>query len=224
VPTLTDTDQNPLLRDPDVRLMLRAKEGDSSSFNQLVLRYQDRLVGVLFHLVQDQQRAEDLAQEVFLRVYRARHGYEPTAKFSTWLFRIANNLASNSRRDQGRRREVNLAPAPNESGALGARPQEQLLAEKSGMMPQRIAAKSELQSVVQSALAGLNDNQRMAVLLHKFEEMSYVDIAASLELSPAAVKSLLSRARDNLREKLEPYFKQGLFGTLSGKPSEEDDA
>lgn len=201
--------------------MIRAKDGDSSAFNQLVLRYQDRLVGVLFHLVQDQQRAEDLAQEVFLRVYRARHGYEPTAKFSTWLFRIANNLASNSRRDQGRRREVNLAPPSNESGAMGARPQEQLLAEKSGMMPQRIAAKSELQSVVQTALSGLNDNQRMAVLLHKYEEMSYADIAASLEMTTAAVKSLLSRARDNLREQLEPYFKQGLFGSLSGKPTEE---
>lgn len=200
--------------------MLRAKEGDSGAFNQLVLRYQDRLVGVLFHLVQDRQKAEDLAQEVFLRVYRARNGYEPTAKFSTWLFRIANNLASNARRDQGRRREVNLTPPTDESGA---RPQEKVLAEKSGMMPQRIAAKSELQQVVQAALDSLKGNQLTAVLLHKYEEMSYADIALTLELSTPAVKSLLSRARDNLREKLEPYFKQGLFGTLSGKPEEEDD-
>src|SRR6185369_10606936 len=96
---------------------------------QLVSRYQDRLLGVLYHLLQDQEAAEDLAQEVFLRIYRARRGYEPTARFSTWLFRIANNLASNLRRDEGRRKEVNL-PA-SDSGPLGPRPEERLIAEKS---------------------------------------------------------------------------------------------
>ena len=101
---LNGADENPVLRDPDVRLMLRAKEGDESAFPQLVTNYQDRLVSVLVHLLQNHEAAEDLAQEVFLRIYRARHGYEPTAKFSTWLFRIANNLASNLRRDTGRRR------------------------------------------------------------------------------------------------------------------------
>ena len=202
------SDQNPVLRDPDVRLMLRAKAGDQTAFNQLVSTYQDRLVGVLTHLLQSQEAAEDVAQEVFTRIFKARHGYQPTAKFSTWLFRIANNLASNTRRDQGRRRETNLNVS--DSGPLGPRPGERLLADKSGMMPTRQAENSEMRAVVQEALASLNEEQRLAILLHKFEEMSYADIAETLEKSPAAVKSLLSRARDNLREKLEPYVRQGM--------------
>lgn len=205
-------EQNPVLRDPDVRLMLRAKEGDQTAFTQLVTSYQNRLVGVLGHMLQDKEAAEDLAQEVFLRVYRARHGYEPTAKFATWLFRIANNLANNFRRDTGRRKEAALNV--NDSGPLGPRPGERLIAEKSALMPARQFDKSEMCSVVQAALATLNEKQRMAVLLHKFEEMSYGDIAEALDISPAAVKSLLSRARENLREKLEPYVRQGVLGSL----------
>jgi RNA polymerase sigma-70 factor (ECF subfamily) len=206
------TDDNPVLRDPDVRLMLRAKEGDHGAFTQLVANYQDRLVGVLAHMLQNKEAAEDLAQEVFLRIYRARHGYEPTAKFSTWLFRIANNLANNLRRDSGRRKEVVLNV--NDSGPLGPRPGERVIAEKSGLMPARQFDKNEMCSMVQAALATLNEKQRMAVLLHKFEEMSYTDIAAALDMTPAAVKSLLSRARDNLREKLEPYVRQGILGSI----------
>lgn len=190
--------------------MLRAKKGDDEAFSLLVSKYQDQLVGVLTHLLQDQQAAEDLAQEVFLRIYKSRHGYEATAKFSTYLFRIANNLASNRRRDLGRKREVSLPGS--ESGPLGARPAEQLLADTSSHMPARQFARKEIQFIVQEALASLSDNQRMAVLLHKFQEMSYADIAATLDLSPPAVKSLLSRARDNLREKLEPYVTQGVRG------------
>ncbi|MFN0053380.1 MAG: RNA polymerase sigma factor [Planctomycetales bacterium] len=206
------TDQNPVLRDPDVRLMLRAKGGDDTAFEQLFKAYQDRLVGLLTHLLQSKEAAEDCAQEVFWRVYRSRHGYEPTAKFSTWLFRIAHNLASNHRRDAGRRHETPLAV--NDSGPLGLRPGERSLADKSGLMPARQADRSEMCAVVQRALSTLNENQRMAVLLHKFEEMSYADIAATLDMTPVAVKSLLSRARDNLREKLEPYVKQGVLGTI----------
>lgn len=193
------------LRDPDVVLMLRVKSGDEAAFGKLVERYQDRLIGVFFHMLRDRTAAEDLAQETFLRVFRARHGYEPTAKFSTWLFRIAHNLANNRRRDEGRRKEV--AFAGSDSGPMGARPEEQILKEKSGMMPARQLDKSELQAVVQEALTTLNDRQRMAVLLHKFEGMSYSDIADAMELTPAAVKSLLSRAREALRGKLEPYVR-----------------
>ncbi|MGQ0637167.1 MAG: RNA polymerase sigma factor [Planctomycetaceae bacterium] len=202
------SEANAVLRDPDVRLMLRAKEGDQTAFNQLFASYRDRLVSVLTHLLQNQDAAEDLAQEVFLRVYRARHGYEPTAKFSTWLFRIANNLASNLRRDTGRKREVVLNLS--DSGPLGPRPGERLLAEKSGLMPARQFDQVEMRAMVQEALASLNEKQRLAVLLHKFEEMSYADIATTLDMTPSAVKSLLSRARDNLREKLEPYITQGI--------------
>lgn len=191
------------LRDPDVQLMLRAKQGDDAAFSQLVASYQDRLVGILHHLVQDQQTAEDLAQEVFLRIYRARESYVATARFSTWLFKVANNLASNSRRNKGRRKEISLAGS--ESGPLGSRPEEQLAVEKSALMPARQLDKTELQAAVRAAMEQLNSRQRMAVLLHKFEGMSYADIAETMDLTQPAVKSLLARARENLREHLERY-------------------
>jgi len=199
----SDTSQLPYLRDPEVQLMMRTKEGDDEAFGQLVSAYQDRLVGIFYHMLRDQEVAEDLAQEAFLRIYRARETYKPTAKFSTWLFRIANNLASNSRRSKGRRREVPLNL--RDSGPLGPRPEEKLVAEKSALMPTRLAAKSEMRSVVREALDSLNDRQRMALYLHKFEGMSYADIGETMEVTPAAVKSLLSRARENLKTKLEQY-------------------
>ncbi len=191
-------------RDPDVQLMLRVREGDEAAFARLVETYQDRLVGLLTHLNSDRDAAEDLAQEVFLRVYRARRGYVPTAKFSTWLFRIAQNLASNSRRGRGRRKEVAFAGS---SDVTDSRPQEALVAEKSAFMPSRQVAKVELQMVVREALEELGERQKLAVLLHRFEGMSYADIAETMEMTPQAVKSLLSRARESLRAKLEGYVK-----------------
>jgi len=192
-------------KDPDVQLMLRVKTGDDQAFSELVQRYQNRLVRIFAHLGGDGASPEDLAQEVFLRVYRARNGYQPNARFSTWVYRIANNVASNMRRTAGRRKEVQLAPA--ESGPLGMNPQEKLLAEKSALMPARQIDKHELQKVVLSALDSLNERQRMAILLHKFEELSYAEIGEAMDLSEEAVKSLLARARDNLRSILEGYVK-----------------
>lgn len=200
-----NTTQFRYLSDPDVQLMLRAKEGDESAFNELVENYQHRLVAVFYHLVRDQETAEDLAQEAFLRIYRARQSYVPSAKFSTWLFRIAGNLASNSRRSKGRRKEVPLSI--RDSGPIGVKSQEKVVADKSGMMPNRQLARSEMRSVVNDALQELNDRQRMALLLHKFEGMSYADIGETMDMSAAAVKSLLSRARESLREKLEAYIR-----------------
>ena len=188
---------------PDVQLMLRVKEGDDAAFAELVSSYQDRLISIFTNMMQQGDVAEDLAQEVFMRIYRARAGYEPTAKFSTWLFRIANNLVSNTRRSKGRRKEV--AITIRDSGPLGPRPQEKLFADKSALMPSRQMAKLEIQQVVREALDTLNERQRMALLLHKFEGMSYADIAETMELSTTAVKSLLSRARESLRQRLEGY-------------------
>lgn len=184
--------------------MVRVRDGDDAAFAELVANYQDRLIGVLTHLAPSQEAAEDLAQEVFLRIYRKRKAYEATAKFSTWLFRIANNLASNSRRNWGRKKEVTLTGS--DSGPLGAHPEDNLATEKSALMPTRQIDKREMQQIVRTALDSLNDRQRVAVLLNKFEGMSYVDIAAAMELTPEAVKSLLSRARENLRTVLEPYI------------------
>src|SRR5579872_5752537 len=147
--------------------MLRAKKGDDEAFGQLVGGYQDRLLSIFFHLLRDQAAAEDLVQDVFLRIYRARNGYQPTAKFSTWLFRIAANLASNARRTIGRRKEVPLKS--QDTGAVPIGPQDKMIADRSSMIPTRLAAKHEMQAVVQSAVETLNERQRMAVLLHKFE-------------------------------------------------------
>lgn len=190
-------------RDPDVQLMLRVRDGDQGAFAQLVSKYQDRLIGIFTNMFGDSALAEDLAQELFLRVYRARQGYEPTAKFSTWIFQIASNLASNSRRTKGRKKEVQFAMSS--SGSQPVHVGEQLVAEKSALMPARQFDADELRAQVQQALNELNERQRMALLLHKFEGMSYAEIGNIMELSPQAVKSLLSRARENLRVTLEGY-------------------
>ena len=193
---------NQYLSDPDVQLMLLVKEGDHAAFEKLVDRFQDRLVGFFFHMLRDRVVAEDLAQETFLRVYRSRERYEPKARFSTWLFRIAHNLASNQKRGSARRREIPLTSdsQANEFGTGGRIP-----ADKSALMPTRQLDSSEVREVVKDALDSLGDRQRTAVLLHKFEGMSYQDIGDVLGLGTVAVKSLLSRARGKLREALERY-------------------
>ncbi|MBN2577781.1 MAG: sigma-70 family RNA polymerase sigma factor [Pirellulales bacterium] len=193
--------------DPDVRLMLEVRAGSAAAFEALVLRYQARLITVLTHLVGNPDWAEDLAQEVFLRVYRARESYQPGAKFATWLFTITNHVASNALRSRSRRPEVNL-PA-RDSGPLGAKPFDLLVAASSGQMPARQLDKAEAREVVRLALETLNERQRLAVLLNKFEGMSYADIAETMQLTPPAVKSLLSRARVNLRQVLQPYLEYG---------------
>jgi RNA polymerase sigma-70 factor (ECF subfamily) len=131
----------------------------------------------------------------------------PGAKFSTWLFTIANNAAANALRARSRRREINLELEG--SGAVGVTPLEAMVLASSGQIPARQAEKVEMRDVVRLALGALNDRQRLAVLLNKFEGMSYADIAETMELSPQAIKSLLSRARVNLREVLEPYLRSG---------------
>jgi RNA polymerase sigma-70 factor (ECF subfamily) len=191
------------LRDPDVRLMLRVREDEAGAFAELVEQYQHRLVAVMHHLVGNAEEAEDLAQEVFLRVYRARKKYHPQAKFSTWLFTIANNLALNSLRSKQRKPVVPLNVT--ESGPLGSRPEEQLVQDR-GKQPVQHLQQQELAAVVQRALEGLNERQRMAVVLNKFEDMSYEEIAQVMNMTTKAIKSLLSRARSNLRVALQDYI------------------
>ena len=203
------------LKDADVRLMLQVRDDDAAAFEELVLRYESRLAAVLEHLVSSRDQAEDLTQEVFLRVYRARKSYVASAKFSTWLFTIANHVASNALRRRSRRREVTLQP--RDSGPTGARPLDVMVQASSGQMPARLLDKAEMRDVVRMALAALNERQRMAVLLNKFENMSYADIAQAMELSTQAIKSLLSRARGNLRQVLQPYLQHGQ------RPVVEDD-
>ncbi len=195
------------LDDPDVRLMLAVRNGDGSAFEQLVVRYQHRLLAVIGHLTGSRDQAEDLAQEVFLRVFRARHTYTPDAKFTTWLFTIANRVVLNARRARSRRREVTLAPSNSDTGSQ--QPLANLALAASGLAPARQLDKMELREVVRAALEMLNERQRLAVLLNKFEGLPYAEIAQVMELSPEAVKSLLSRARVQLRLALEPYLAGG---------------
>ena len=203
------TAQRYTLQDPDVRLMLQVRD-DASAFEELMLRYQSRMVTLLTHLVGNRDMAEDLAQDVFLRVYRARKRYVPGSKFSTWLYTIAHNVAANALRSLSRRKEVNLAPQL--SGELGGNPMDATAMAASGLMPTRQLDKAELRDVVKMAVSTLNERQRMAVLLNKFEHLSYDEIAQVMELTPQAVKSLLSRARCHLREILDPYLERGAVG------------
>jgi RNA polymerase sigma-70 factor (ECF subfamily) len=191
------------LKDPDIRLMLRVRADETGAFELLVEQYQHRLVAIMAHLVGNADEAEDLAQEVFLRVYRARKKYRPRSKFSTWLFTIANNLALNVLRARQRKPVVPL-PA-QDSGPLGARPQEQLV-QDTGTGPMQKVQKQELSTVIRQALDGLNERQRMAVVLNKFEDMNYAEIAEVMGLTTKAIKSLLSRARTNLRAALTSYI------------------
>lgn len=201
------------LTDPDVRLMLRVRDGSAAAFEELVSRYQARLTGVLEHLVPGQGQAEDLAQEVFMRVYRARDTYKPTAKFSTWLFTIANNVANNAIRKLVRRKEIHLQATP--SGKSLARPLDNMAKAASGLMPARLLDQSEISEIVKLAIQSLGERQRTALLLCKYEHMSYEEIGQTMDLSPQAVKSLLSRARSNLRDILQPYIQ------LGSKPASE---
>ncbi len=184
--------------------MLRVRDqDDTSAFSELVERFQHRLVAVMHHLVGSLDEAEDLAQEVFLRVYRTRRKYTPKAKFSTWLFTIANNLALNSLRDRKRRPVLPLEV--RDSGPLGPRPTE-ALAPTRDAPPTHNLQQEELAEVIRQALDGLNERQRVAIVLNKFEDMNYADIAEVMGLSTKAVKSLLSRARCKLREALQSYI------------------
>ncbi len=175
--------------DPSVRLMLRVRDlDDRQSFAELVETYYQRLVCHVGHKFSE---AEDVAQETFLRVYRGRASYRPEAKFSTWLFTVANRVALNGLRRRGRKPTVSL-PAERFLWGLGD--------ESSRDMEQR-----QLAATVHEALDGLNEKQRTAVVLSRFEDKSHAEIAEAMGLTPEAVKSLLSRARENLREMLKDH-------------------
>jgi RNA polymerase sigma-70 factor (ECF subfamily) len=203
VALMGETSSQLVLRDPDIRLMLRVRADEPGAFEELVELYQNRLVAVLHHLLGNPEEAEDLAQEVFLRVYRSRSRYRPRAKFSTWLFTIANNLALNALRTRQRKPVVNLDV--HDSGPLGPRPAEQLVRDRNHQ-PMQHMQQQELAAIIRQALDGLNERQRVAVVLNKFEDMNYAEIAEVMGLSVKAVKSLLSRARMNLRQSLQDYI------------------
>ncbi len=187
--------------------MLRIKDDDAVAFEILVARYQSRIARLMMGWVHSQEVAEELVQEVFLRVFRSRKSYEPTAKFTTWIYRIANNVASNNVRDRSKRKEYQVGLPSNPSMTeMGI---EHIALAASGAMPTRIVDRSERAEVVQQAVMALGERQRVALILSRFENMSYQEIADTMGLTVKAVKSLLSRARVNLKTLLQPYMDEG---------------
>ncbi len=179
----------------DAQLMLRVKDGDACSFELLLGKYRRPVVNYLYRMVQNQGIAEELAQEVFLRVYRARTSYEPTAKFTTWLFRITTHLALNSLRDRkGEKRQQSLDATTEDQAPME-------VADVRRNREQQLVEDARLESI-RDAIAGLPEKQRAAVLMHKYQELDYAQIAGVLGCSVSAVKSLLFRAYETLRARL----------------------
>jgi RNA polymerase sigma-70 factor, ECF subfamily len=187
----------------DVQLMLDVKAGDEQSFALLLQRYRSPLVNFLYRMVRQREQAEDLAQEVFLRVYRARKDYVPSAKFTTWLFRIATNLALNSVRDHRYERlEISLdAPVTADAEEGDERPLD--VADKHPDIEQHLVEEAQ-KKMIRHAIDKLPEKQRAAVLLHKYQELDYNEIAKILGCSESALKSLLFRAYEALRVELAP--------------------
>jgi RNA polymerase sigma-70 factor (ECF subfamily) len=198
----------------DVQLMLDVKAGDDASFNLLLQKYRTPLINFLFRMVRDSATAEDLAQEVFLRVYRARKRYSPSAKFTTWLFRIATNLALNSVRDNRHRQmDVSIDASVEDDEAPLQLPAREMRIDEH--MIERDRAE-----FIRQAISSLPEKQRVAVLLHKYEEMDYAEIAKILECSESALKSLLFRAYETLRVQLAPLVAQPVARRAGeGRPS-----
>jgi len=205
--------------------MLRVKEDDAGAFEDLVRRYQDRLVRLFHHIGPGPEQAEDLTQDVFLRVYRSRARYEPGAKFSTWLFTIAGNVARNAARSHGRRREVAEADARRSVNDSQPSLIASMALDASSLMPARVVEGEERAELVRRAVQALGDRQRMALMLSRFENMSYVEISESMDLTTKAVKSLLSRARVNLKELLARYIdEQGLPTSSESNNLDEEES
>jgi RNA polymerase sigma-70 factor (ECF subfamily) len=186
----------------DADMMLRVKAGDDSAFDYLVQKYRRPIIGFMYRMAHNTAVAEDLAQEVFLRIYRSRGSYEPSAKFSTWLYRIATNLAVNYARDTRHERRENTMPLDEADEETGQTPD---LADKTPNVEEQILRQERLRAIRQKVEA-LPERQRMAVIMHKYQQMDYRQIAQVLKLSESATKSLLFRAYEALRSELKDFI------------------
>lgn len=183
----------------DAEIMLRVKAGDDSAYEHLVEKFRRPLVGFLYRMARNHAVAEELAQEVFLRVYRSRKTYKASAKFTTWMYRIAVNLAVNHARDSRHRRgEVSL-DEPTEGGAAFEVADGELTAEQELLRRERRRA-------IRSHVEALPERQRLAVVMHKYQGLDYRQIAQVLKLSESATKSMLFRAYETLRESLKEFL------------------
>jgi len=186
----------------DAEVMLRVKAGDQSAFDYLVQKYRRPLVSFMYRMARNAAVAEDLAQEVFLRVYRSRASYEASAKFTTWLYRIATNLAVNHARDTRHERAevmVSLDEPDEETGTTLDLADGAITAEQAIVQRERLLA-------IRRKVEALPERQRLAVVMHKYQQMDYRQIAEVLKLSESATKSLLFRAYETLREQLKEFI------------------
>lgn len=182
----------------DVRLMRLVSAGDMLAFEQLVERHQTLVAGTVGRMLGSNADVEDVAQQVFVRVWKSAKRYEPRAKFTTWLLKITRNLVFNEMR---RRKRHALTPLQSEPEG-----EEMQLKDERGVAPDASLLEGELQRAIETAIGELPESQRMAVVLRRYEELSYDEIAAVLDQSVPAVKSLLFRARTELRERLKVYL------------------
>ena len=186
----------------DAEVMLRVRAGDQAAFDYLVQKYRRPLVSFMYRMARNSAAAEDLAQEVFLRVYRSRASYEASAKFTTWLYRIATNLAVNHARDTRHERpevQVSLDEPNDDTGTTLEVPDGNLTAEQAMVRRERMLA-------IRSKVEALPEQQRLAVIMHKYQQMDYKQIADVLKKSESATKSLLFRAYETLREQLKEFL------------------
>lgn len=185
----------------DLALMAQVAQGDESAFARLVEKHQRAVIGTVAKMTNHSADSEDIAQQVFLRLWKSAKRYQPTAKFTTFLFTITRNLVFNASRKKSRRKEQSL---DGEDGAWHHGIED----DQPGSRPDQSLAQAELQKMVDLAIAGLPEKQRLAVILRRYEQMPYEEISEVLGLSVSAVKSQLFRARTALREALEPYLNE----------------
>lgn len=190
--------------DPDVLLMLAFKDGDQASFENLMRKYYKRVFNFVFRFVNDRETAEDLTQDVFLRVYKAAYSYQPQSKFQTWLYTIAKNLSFNELRRHKRKMVSIDAPIVSSTGDDMPRQ----IADEKAETGFDILSKIELAQEVRKAIEQLPENQRVVVILFRYDKLSYEQIANTMGMSVSAIKSLLTRARLNLRKSLGSLVKK----------------
>lgn len=186
----------------DAEVMLRVKEGDESAFEYLVQKYRRAMVSFMYRMAHSSTAAEELAQEVFLRIYRSRSGYEATAKFTTWMYRIATNLAVNHARDTRHERPENMVSLDVPDAETG---QTLDIAGNTPTVEEEIIRRERL-AAIRKYVEALPERQRLAVIMHKYQQMDYKQIADVLKLSESATKSLLFRAYQTLRVQLKDFL------------------
>jgi len=189
----------------DAEIMLRVREGDDAAFNFLIEKYRKAIVNFMYRMVHNQSIAEELAQDVFLRVYRSRETYRAEAKFTTWLYRIATNLGVNYARDTKHERSAQTIYLDQPDQETGTTPD---VADAHASVEEELVRDERMQAIRKHVMA-LPERQRTAVLMHKYQGLDYKEIGAVLHLSESATKSLLFRAYQTLRERLKEFVEQG---------------